>query len=109
MITNDRFDIASLIPAEMVDIGVTCLKNEDDTILGHVNIRFNTLFRFAIKHAYKNNEPRNLYNLSFHYSNMIQEYIKADSKTWQSIVMTNSNFMQMTYTKMLRRTLDFIL
>ena len=78
MITNDRFDIASLIPAEMVDIGVTCLKYEDDTILGHVNIRFNTLFRFAIKHAYKNNEPRNLYNLSFHYSNMIQEYIKAD-------------------------------
>ena len=42
MITNDRFDIASLIPAEMVDIGVTCLKNKDDTILGHVNIRFNT-------------------------------------------------------------------
>ena len=78
MITNDRFDIASLIPAEMVDIGITCLKNNDDTILGHVNIRFNTLFRFAIKHAYKNNEPRNLYNLSFHYSNMIQEYIKAD-------------------------------
>ena len=78
MITNDRFDIASLIPAEMVDIGVTCLKSNDDTILGHVNIRFNTLFRFAIKHAYKNNEPRNLYNLSFHYSNMIQEYIRAD-------------------------------
>lgn len=78
MITNDRFDIASLIPAEMVDIGITCLKKNDDIILGHVNIRFNTLFRFAIKHAYKNNEPRNLYNLSFHYSNMIQEYIKAD-------------------------------
>ena len=78
MITNDRFDIASLIPAEMVDIGVTCLRSNDDTILGHVNIRFNTLFRFAIKHAYKNNEPRNLYNLSFHYSNMIQEYIKAN-------------------------------
>ena len=77
MITNDRFDIASLIPAEMVDIGKTCLEKKDDTILGHVNIRFNTLFRFAIKHAYKNNEPRNLYNLSFHYSNMIQEYIKA--------------------------------
>ena len=78
MIANDRFDIASLIPAEMVDIGKTCLEMKDDTILGHVNIRFNTLFRFAIKHAYKNNEPRNLYNLSFHYSNMIQEYIKAD-------------------------------
>ena len=51
MITNDRFDIASLIPAEMVDIGKTCLDVKDDVALGHVNIRFNTLFRFAIKHA----------------------------------------------------------
>ncbi len=78
MITNDRYDIASIIPAEMVDIGKTCIKNNDDVIMEQVNIRFNTLFRFAIKHAYKNNEPRNLYNLSFHYSNMIQEYIKAN-------------------------------
>ena len=78
MIENDRFDIASLIPAELIDIGKTCLEMEDDMILGNVNIRFNTLFRFAMKHAYKNNEPRNLYNLAFHYSNMIQEYIKAD-------------------------------
>ena len=78
MIENDRFDIASLIPAELVDIGITCLDMEDDTILENVNIRFNTLFRFAMKHAYKNNEPRNLYNLSFHYSNMIQEYITMD-------------------------------
>jgi len=78
MIENDRFDIASLIPAELVDIGKTCIKVNDATIMDNVNIRFNTLFRFAIKHAYKNNEPRNLYNLAFHYSNMIQEYIKAD-------------------------------
>jgi len=78
MIENDRFDIASLIPAELVDIGKTCLKMKDDTSIDNVNIRFNTLFRFAIKHAYKNNEPRNLYNLSFHYSNMIQAYIKED-------------------------------
>jgi len=78
MIANDRFDIASLIPAEMVDIGKTCLEVKDNIALSHVNIRFNTLFRFAIKHAYKNNEPRNLYNLAFHYANMIQEYIKSD-------------------------------
>jgi len=78
MIENDRFDIASLIPAELVDIGITCIKMDDNIIMDNVNIRFNTLFRFAMKHAYKNNEPRNLYNLSFHYSNMIQEYVKAD-------------------------------
>ena len=78
MIENDRFDIASLIPAELVDVGKTCLDMNDNTILDNVNIRFNTLFRFAMKHAYKNNEPRNLYNLSFHYSNMIQEYVKTN-------------------------------
>ena len=78
MIQNDRFDIASLIPAELVDIGKTCLEANDNIILDNVNIRFNTFFRMAFKHAIKNNEPRNLYNLSFHYSNMIQEYIKKD-------------------------------
>ncbi len=77
MIENDRYDIASLIPAELVDVGKTCIQAENDLIIANVNIRFNTLFRFAMKHAYKNNEPRNLYNLSFHYSNMIQEYSKS--------------------------------
>ena len=78
MIQNDRYDIASLIPAELVDIGRTCIDVKDEIIIENVNIRFNTLFRFAIKHAYKNNEPRNLYNLAFHYSNMIQVYAKAN-------------------------------
>jgi len=77
MIENDRFDIASLIPAEIIDIGKTCIDVDDSTNIGNVNIRFNTLFRFAVKHAYKNNEPRNLYNLAFHYSNMVQAYILA--------------------------------
>ena len=77
MIENDRYDIASLIPAELVDVGKTCIIAENEIAMENVNIRFNTLFRFAMKHAYKNNEPRNLYNLAFHYSNMIQEYAKA--------------------------------
>ena len=77
MIENDRFDIASLIPAEMIDVGKTCIDAGDNTNISNVNIRFNTLFRFAVKHAYKNNEPRNLYNLAFHYSNMVQAYIIA--------------------------------
>ena len=47
MIENDRFDIASLIPAELVDIGKTCLKNKNDSILDNVKIRFNTLFSMA--------------------------------------------------------------
>ncbi len=77
MIEHNRYDIASLIPAELVDIGTTCIVANNPQIQNHINIRFNTLFRFAIKHAIRNNEPRNLYNLAFHFSNMIQAYIKA--------------------------------
>ena len=31
--------------------------------------------RFAIKHAVRNNEPRNLYNLAFHYSALLKGYV----------------------------------
>jgi hypothetical protein len=31
--------------------------------------------RFAIKHAVRNNEPRNLYNLAFHYSSLLKGYV----------------------------------
>ncbi|MFH2129194.1 MAG: hypothetical protein ABIK68_02370 [bacterium] len=77
MIEKNRYDIASLIPAELVDIGTTCIRANNPQIQNHIDIRFNTLFRFAIKHAIRNNEPRNLYNLAFHFSNMIQAYIRA--------------------------------
>ena len=77
MLEMNRYDIASLIPAELVDIGISCLEANNPQIQNHINIRFNTLFRFALKHAMRNNEPRNLYNLSFHYANMILAYIKA--------------------------------
>jgi len=43
MIEKDRYDIASLIPAELVDIGKTCIEEKNDTIINNVNIRFNTL------------------------------------------------------------------
>jgi len=77
MLEMNRYDIASLIPAELVDIGTSCIEANNPQIQNHINIRFNTLFRFAIKHAIRNNEPRNLYNLAFHYANMILAYIKA--------------------------------
>ena len=77
MLEMNRYDIASLIPAELVDIGTLCIELKNPQIQNHINIRFNTLFRFAIKHAIRNNEPRNLYNLAFHFANMILAYIRA--------------------------------
>ena len=38
-----------------------------------------------------------------------KELLRQIGLIWQNIVMINSNFMQMTYTKMPKQTLDFIL
>ena len=78
LIFNDCHNLATVIPAEFVNISKVLIKNKDKQLIDFLNTFNNTLFRYAIKHAYKNNEPRNLYNLSFHYSNMIKLYINAE-------------------------------
>ncbi|MDG2198459.1 MAG: hypothetical protein P8O70_16580 [SAR324 cluster bacterium] len=70
-IEDGSFDLASLVAAEMSEIGLTAIEVEDDNLVDVIIIRFNTLLRFAIKHAIKNNEARNLYNVAFHYGNFV--------------------------------------
>ncbi len=70
-IEDGSFDLASLVAAEMSEIGLTAIELEDDHLVDVIIIRFNTLLRFAIKHAIKNNEARNLYNVAFHYGNFV--------------------------------------
>lgn len=77
-IEDGSFDLASLVAAEMSHIGLTSIEMEDDHLLDVIIIRFNTLLRFAIKHAIKNNEARNLYNVAFHYGNFVNHL--ADHK-----------------------------
>ena len=70
-----EYELASLIASEVSSIGILALKLEQDNLIIDINIRFNTFMRFAIKHAVRNNEPRNLYNLAFHYSTLLQGYV----------------------------------
>ena len=70
-----EYELASLIASEVSSIGILALKLEQDDLIIDINIRFNTFMRFAIKHAVRNNEPRNLYNLAFHYSTLLQGYV----------------------------------
>ena len=72
---NGEYELASLIANEIGSIGLLALKIEQDNLITDINIRFNTFMRFAIKHAVRNNEPRNLYNLAFHYSALLQGYV----------------------------------
>ena len=70
-----EYELASLIASEISSIGILALKLKQDDLITDINIRFNTFMRFAIKHAVRNNEPRNLYNLAFHYSTLLQGYV----------------------------------
>jgi len=72
---NGEFELASLIASEISSIGLLALKLNQENLITDINIRFNTFMRFAIKHAVKNNEPRNLYNLAFHYSALLKGYV----------------------------------
>ena len=72
---NGEYELASLIANEISSIGLLALELKQDNLITDINIRFNTFMRFVIKHAVRNNEPRNLYNLAFHYSTLLQGYV----------------------------------
>tara|TARA_B110000444_G_C18819840_1_gene587130 strand:+ start:334 stop:1560 length:1227 start_codon:yes stop_codon:yes gene_type:complete len=75
---NGEYELASLIVSEVVDVGLLAIEYQENNLITDINIRFNTFMRFAIKHAVKNNEPRNLYNLAFHYAQLLQGYVRED-------------------------------
>ena len=72
---NGEYELASLIASEVSSIGLLALDLKQNSLIVDINIRFNTFMRFAIKHAVRNNEPRNLYNLAFHYSALLKGYV----------------------------------
>lgn len=76
-IENNQFDMAALTASEIVQVvkiipDTTDHKDFLDLILVHLN----TLFRFAFKHAVKENEHRNLYNLVYHYRLLMELLIQ---------------------------------
>ena len=72
---NGEYELASLIASEVSSIALLALELKQESLIVDINIRFNTFMRFAIKHAVRNNEPRNLYNLAFHYSALLKGYV----------------------------------
>lgn len=81
-----EFDLASLCASEMSNIGLTAIEIADDQLLEVIIVRFNTMFRFALKHGVKQNEARNLYNLAFHYRVFIENLVTHNRihHSWQS-------------------------
>ena len=78
---NGEFDLSTLCVEQLVQIGKTAIECDDQELIEVVTVRLNTYFRFALKHGQHNNEPRNLYNLVFHYGQFhvyLMEYKQVD-------------------------------
>ncbi|HIL88841.1 MAG TPA: hypothetical protein EYM25_09075 [Deltaproteobacteria bacterium] len=71
LLERGEFDLSSLVASEVSEIGLKAIELKDDDMVEILIIRFNTLLRFAIKHAIRNNEPRNLYNLVYYYGTFV--------------------------------------
>ena len=82
LLEKGEFDLSSMVVGEMAEMGLAVIKKGDDDLIEIIIIRFNTLLRFAIKHGIRNNEPRNLYNLMFHYGRFIT-YLMEHNKDAQ--------------------------
>ena len=68
---SGEFDLSSLCAEQLSKIGKIAIECDDQELIEVITVRFNTYFRFALKHAQHNNEPRNLYNLVFHYGQFL--------------------------------------
>lgn len=86
LLNDSEFDLASLCASEMSNIGLKAIELKDDQLLEVIIVRFNTMFRFALKHGVKHNEARNLYNLAFHYRAFIENLVTHHRlhHSWQS-------------------------
>ena len=68
---SGEFDLSSLCAEQLSQVGKIAIECDDQELIEVITIRLNTYFRFALKHAQNFNEPRNLYNLVFHYGQFL--------------------------------------
>ena len=68
---SGEFDLSSLCADQLSQVGKTAIECNDQELIEVITVRMNTYFRFALKHAQHHNEPRNLYNLVFHYGQFL--------------------------------------
>ena len=76
-----EFDLSTLCVEQLSQVGKTAITCDDQELIDVITVRLNTHFRFALKHGQHHNEPRNLYNLVFHYGQFIgylMEYQQVD-------------------------------
>lgn len=73
---TQHFDLSTFCVAQLNHLGRTAVEAKEFDVVDLITVRFNTHFRFALKHGQHRNEPRNLYNLAFHYGQFIGHLVE---------------------------------
>jgi hypothetical protein len=76
LIQESLFDLASLCGNELYESGKTAIEMEDDAALELIIVHFNTLIRFGMNQGLKTKEIRNVYNMIFHYTQLVNALIQ---------------------------------
>lgn len=78
LVSQDEYDLASLTASQFVGIARAAARNRDLKLIEVIVVSFNTLMRFAIKHAVRQREIRNVYNLLFFFRQYVIETAVVD-------------------------------
>ncbi len=76
LIQESLFDLASLCGNELYESGKTAIDLDDDSALELIIVHFNTLIRFGMNQGLKTKEIRNVYNMIFHYTQLVNALIR---------------------------------
>ncbi len=77
LVEKGHHDLASQCGNELAKIGITALNEKQEKSVDLVLIQFNTIIRIGIKLATKTRDIRGVYNSIYHYSHLINDFIKA--------------------------------
>jgi hypothetical protein len=75
LINEGHYELASLCGNELLEIGKAASNAKDKYAVDAVIIHFNTFMRYGINQGIRDREIRNIYNIIFHYSELVDVFI----------------------------------
>jgi len=76
LIKDGHYELASLCGSELCETGRLATQLQDKPVMGLVIIHFNTLLRYGINQVLRTREIRNVYNMIYHYSQLVHCFIQ---------------------------------
>jgi hypothetical protein len=76
LMKESHYELASLCGYELYESGRVAARENDQPVVNMVIVHFNTFLRYGINNALKAREIRNVYNMLYHYSQLVHLFIR---------------------------------